>query len=213
MLLEGCIDAKHAKVTTVTKKQTKRFRPQPLNTIEAQKLISKKLRISPAQSMDIMEKLYQRGFLSYPRTETNRYNKTINLREIVQKMEANNDFGAFASRISSGEMWQGPRNGNLDDHAHPPIHPVKMANQQQLSGQEWAIYNLLTRHFLGSVAKDAVGNETSIKVKMGEEFFSCSGLIVEQPNYLEVYTFDKWADRFIPVFHEGEEFKPSTLKV
>jgi len=26
-------------------------------------------------------------------------------------------------------MWQGPRQGNLDDNAHPPIHPVKLAEQ------------------------------------------------------------------------------------
>jgi DNA topoisomerase-3 len=66
------------------------MRPQPLNTIEAQKLISKKLHISPAQSMEIMEKLYNRGFLSYPRTETTKYNKTINLKDIVNKLEGSN---------------------------------------------------------------------------------------------------------------------------
>ena len=86
MLKECCEDAKVAKVVSVVKKQTKKFRPQPLNTIEATKLISRKLRISPDQTMSIMEKLYQRGYLSYPRTETNVYNKTINLRELIDKL-------------------------------------------------------------------------------------------------------------------------------
>jgi DNA topoisomerase-3 len=76
--------------------------------------------------MEIMEKLYNKGYLSYPRTETNTYNKTINLREIISKLHP---FSDFAERISSGEQWQGPRNGNQDDKAHPPIHPVKYANQ------------------------------------------------------------------------------------
>jgi DNA topoisomerase-3 len=57
-----------------------------LNTIEAQKLISRKLKIASAQAMEIMEKLYQRGYLSYPRTETNVYNPTINLRRIVDEL-------------------------------------------------------------------------------------------------------------------------------
>jgi DNA topoisomerase-3 len=36
--------------------------------------------------MEIMEKLYNRGYISYPRTETNKYNKTINLRDLVSKL-------------------------------------------------------------------------------------------------------------------------------
>jgi DNA topoisomerase-3 len=54
------------------------------------------------------------------------------------------------------------------------------------------------------MAKDAVGNETKIEIEMGGEHFSCNGLIVEAKNYLEVYTFETWTDKYIPTFHEGE---------
>jgi DNA topoisomerase III len=63
------------------------------------------------------------------------------------------------------------------------------------------------------MAKDAVGNETKIEIQMAGEFFTCNGLIVEQLNYLEVYTFDKWAEKFIPSFYQGQEFVPNSLKV
>jgi DNA topoisomerase III len=43
--------------------------------------------------MSIMEKLYNRGYLSYPRTETTKYNKTIDLKEIVGKLEKSEVFG------------------------------------------------------------------------------------------------------------------------
>jgi len=82
-----------------------------------------------------------------------------------------------------------------------------------MNGQEWAIYNLITRHFLGSVAKDAIGSETTIRVEMGGEMFNCHGLIVEELNYLEVYTFDRWTDKFVPTFRENERFKPDILKL
>jgi len=59
-----------AKVVSVIKKPKTKGRPLPLNTVEAQKLISQKLRISSEICMQIMEKLYNKGFLSYPRTET-----------------------------------------------------------------------------------------------------------------------------------------------
>lgn len=72
-------ESENAKVASVNKSRKLRYRPFPLNTVEAQKLISRKLRISPEQAMQHMEKLYNKGFLSYPRTETTRYNPTINL--------------------------------------------------------------------------------------------------------------------------------------
>ena len=81
-------------------------------------------------------------------------------------------------------MWGGPRNGNQDDKAHPPIHPVKMAPKGKLVGEEWSIYELITRHFLGSISKDAQGSETVIKVEISGEIFSTQGLVVEAFNYL-----------------------------
>jgi DNA topoisomerase-3 len=33
--------------------------------------------------MDIAEKLYNRGYISYPRTETNSFPKTLNLKDLI----------------------------------------------------------------------------------------------------------------------------------
>jgi DNA topoisomerase III len=86
VLFEKCKEGKEARVLTTAKKPKTKYRPQPLNTVEAQKLISRKLRISPEQAMQIMEKLYNKGFLSYPRTETTKFNPTINLRTIISSL-------------------------------------------------------------------------------------------------------------------------------
>mmetsp|Transcript_10587 Transcript_10587/g.17777 ORF Transcript_10587/g.17777 Transcript_10587/m.17777 type:complete len:256 (+) Transcript_10587:355-1122(+) len=138
----------------------------------------------------------------------------MNLRDITSKMRSSPDFGDFTEKlVGTGEMWAGPRNGNQDDKAHPPIHPVKLARQEQLNLQEWKVYDLLIRQFLGSMAKDAVGSETSIQVEMGGEEFSLSGLVVEQRNFLEIYSFDQWTDKFVPIFEENEQFKPSLLDI
>jgi DNA topoisomerase-3 len=129
--------------------------------------------------MNLMDKLYNRGFLSYPRTETTQFNPNINLKNIVVDLEANQIFGSFAKRISSGEMWSSPDRGKNDDGTHPPIHPVKNANREQLSESEWKIYELLARHFLASISKDAVGTKTKVVVIVGEEEFSSKNITVE----------------------------------
>ena len=164
---------------SVAKNKKIRHRPFPLNTVEAQKLISRRLRISPEQAMQHMEKLYNKGFLSYPRTETTRYNPTINLFQIVSRLQSNNEFGNYAGRVASKELWVGPKKGKHDDKAHPPIHPVKNAERSALSNDEWRIYDLLSRHFLATISKDAELAETAVKVGMGGEFFHAKGVAIE----------------------------------
>ncbi len=57
----------------------------PLNTLEMQKRACAKLRLSPEAVMKVAEELYQNGFISYPRTETDSFPTDLDLRAIVGK--------------------------------------------------------------------------------------------------------------------------------
>ena len=107
--------------------------------------------------MEVMERLYNKGLLSYPRTETDKYSKTINVSEIASSFKYHPDpeISSYAANIP----WAGPRNGVKDDKAHPPIHPVKSptASSDLENPNEEKIFDLILRHFLASVSKDAVG--------------------------------------------------------
>ncbi|EER06087.1 prokaryotic dna topoisomerase, putative [Perkinsus marinus ATCC 50983] len=69
-------------VTHVSHNPKSRWRPLPLSTVEFAKLASSKLRIDSRQAMRIAEELYNRGIISYPRTETDRFNPNIDLLEL-----------------------------------------------------------------------------------------------------------------------------------
>lgn len=75
-----CQDNPTAKVVNVTKKPKNKWRPQAMDTIELEKLGSRKLKLSAKETMTIAEKLYTKGIISYPRTETNQYSKEIDLK-------------------------------------------------------------------------------------------------------------------------------------
>ena len=63
-----------------------RPRPEPLNTIEFLKLASRKLKISSSDAMTVAESLYNKGLLSYPRTETTVYHPTMYLKAFVKNL-------------------------------------------------------------------------------------------------------------------------------
>ena len=196
-----------ARVISVQQKPTYKYRPQPMDTISLEKLASSKLKISAKRTMAIAEKLYQQAIISYPRTETNRFEKDINLRPLVEAQVQDSRWGQFANGIL--QVGPRPRNGNKSDQAHPPIHPLKWINT--LTGDEARVYELIVRHFLACVSADAVGKQVKVQIKVEEEVFETSGLTVIERNFLEVYPYVKWSDKELPDYVEGSTFMPAEL--
>ena len=200
IFLQVCLEQPEAQVTRVTSKNKSKWRPLPLDTVEFEKLASRKLNINAKQAMTIAEKLYTQGLISYPRTETNLFPSSMDLVPLVQEQTQDGQWGDTARQILADAP--NPRRGNKSDQAHPPIHPIKYA--PNLQGDERKVYEFIVRHFLACCSKDAQGMETTVGVSINEEQFSASGLVITDRNYLEVYPYDKWSDRTIPNFTQGE---------
>jgi DNA topoisomerase-3 len=73
LLYELCMADPTAHVTSVQEREKRKWRPLPLNTVALQTLASRKLGISSDVAMTIAEELYNKGILSYPRTETENF--------------------------------------------------------------------------------------------------------------------------------------------
>lgn len=201
----ACKEASDACVTLVQTKPTKKFKPYPLTTVELQKSGSRLLRMAPKKILDVAEKLYNRGFLSYPRTETDQYDRDFNFTTLIQKQTQDSQWGSYAQSLVEG-LFERPRDGKKNDKAHPPIHPT--AHASNLSGDEAKVYEYVTRRFLGSCSKDATGKQTTVQIELADEMFAASGLVIHERNYLDVFTYDKWTGNILPEYREGETFKP-----
>ena len=216
-LLEKTLEEKTCKVISINKKEKKKYRPYPLNTVEMTKLISRKLHINSKEAMDIAEKLYRDGLISYPRTETQRYKTTelAGLKKFVEELKQSQPYGQYCEKLLNEENYRynNPKMGKGDDKAHPPIHPVRYSNNENLNVKEKKIYDLILRHFLATVSPDARGQETTIRVKMGDEYFNTKGLIIIDKGYLEIYPFDYWSNSYLPNFIEGETIIPYSLNM
>ncbi|KAI1500688.1 DNA topoisomerase [Biscogniauxia marginata] len=209
VLYERCLTAKKAKVTKVQEKPTIKPKPLPLTTVELQKMATRFLSMTGQQAMEAAENLYNKGFISYPRTETDRFDSGMNLRALVQKQTTSQSWGAFAQNLVDGG-FQDPRQGRNDDKAHPPIHPVTFVAPSALNENEKKVYEFVVRRFLACCSEDAKGVATDIDILYGEESFHAHGVVVLERNYLEVYVYDKWTGTVqLPRFTVGEQFEPT----
>lgn len=209
ILYERCLAAKKARVTKVQEKPTKKWKPLPLTTVELQKMATRFLRMTGQQAMETAEQLYNKGFISYPRTETDRFDPGMNLRALVQKQTQSQAWGNFAQNLVDGGFQQ-PRQGKNDDKAHPPIHPITFAAPSVLNEQEKKVYEFVVRRFLACCSEDAKGVATDVDILYGKESFHAHGVVVLERNYLEVYVYDKWTGSVqLPKFTEGEMFEPT----
>ncbi|XP_056143925.1 DNA topoisomerase 3-alpha [Lampris incognitus] len=211
VLYQICMEDPIATVTSVTSKPKSKWRPLPLDTVELEKLASQKLKINAKETMKIAEKLYTQGFISYPRTETNIFPKDLPLGPLVEQQTQSPVWGTFALRVLDQPGGPNPRQGKKSDHAHPPIHPTKYANS--LQGNEGRIYEFIVRHFLACLSQDAMGHETTVNIDIAQEKFSASGLMIIARNYLDVYPYDKWSTKLIPVYEQGSQFQPLAIEM
>jgi DNA topoisomerase-3 len=97
-LYESCLDDGTAVVTQLTGRPKNKWRPVPLATVELQKRASRYLGIGSEALMSAAEELYQQGYMSYPRTETERFRPEFQHRALIQDFaNLNDNAGPFAA--------------------------------------------------------------------------------------------------------------------
>ncbi|TYG44052.1 hypothetical protein ES288_D11G067600v1 [Gossypium darwinii] len=210
IVYEMCVQEPTATVTKVQHKEKLKYPPYPLNTIELEKRASRYFRMSSEHTMKVAEELYQAGFISYPRTETDCFSSRTDLHAIVQEQQGHPDWGSYAQRLLDPEtgLWRNPGSGGHDDKAHPPIHPTKFSTGEHGWSQDHrTLYELVVRHFLACVSQPAVGAETTVEIDIAGELFSASG----RRNYLDVYRYESWGGSMIPTYTVGQQFAPASL--
>ncbi|KAG0715938.1 DNA topoisomerase 3-alpha [Chionoecetes opilio] len=164
-LFDVCQQNPEAAITKVTTKPKSKWRPQPLDTVELEKLGSRKLRMNVKEVMKVAEKLYTNGFISYPRTRDKHISlPSLNLRPWWRCRHQTQTGADLRPLCLSGDPTL-VRARNTDKAI--PIHPPSFTNS--LAGAEKAVYELVVRHFLACLSDDARGSETVVDMAMAGE--------------------------------------------
>ena len=112
------------------------------------------------------------GFISYPRTESSRYDPSFDLEEALLGLGNNPAWGHLVSKILNRGPITAPKTG-VDAGDHPPITPMRGAARASIRGEaDWRLYELVTRAFLGSLMPPCVYAEATASLSVGGEAFT-----------------------------------------
>lgn len=197
------LDAKSVRVADVVKKEDRKTRPHGLNTVDMLKVASSALNMGPHHTMQIAERLYTQGYLSYPRTESTAYPASYDIREALSIHRNHPIWGDYASSLMS--LGPHPPKSGVDVGDHPPITPTRSATESELGGGDsWRLYEYVTRHFLGSVSPDCKYTRTKITFTAGGEKFFASGRTVTSAGFTAVMPWLAVSDESLPLISAGE---------
>ncbi|CAH0561430.1 unnamed protein product [Brassicogethes aeneus] len=203
MFLQMIKDQRNAKVTNVSKKEKSKPRPAALNTVELMRVASSGLGMGPHQAMQIAERLYIQGYISYPRTETTRYPENFDLVGTLRQQQNSSEWGEDVKMILAQGVNR-PKSGH-DAGDHPPITPMKSASRNELEGDAWRLYDYITRHFIGTLAKDCKYLSTTATIYIGEEMFTVTGKTLIDPGFTNVMTWHAFGkNEIVPNLTENE---------
>jgi len=156
----------------VTRVETSSHQMKPPNGLNTVKLLvagSKALGMAPKTVMSVAEKLYSQGLISYPRTETTRYDSGLDVKRALKANVGSSDWGDAASTLLRGKYSDSnlpPRSGN-DLGDHPPITPTRCAGRAEVwGGGVWKVYDFICRTFLGSLSDDLELKRTSVTLEL-----------------------------------------------
>lgn len=106
-----------------------------------------------------------------------------------------------------------PKKGH-DAGDHPPITPMKLATRNELDGDAWKLYDYITRHFIGSLAKDCRYLSTTATLELASETFTSTGKTLIDPGYTSIMHWQAFGkNEIVPTFTEGEMVSVHDVKL
>ena len=200
--LEKNVSSKYY-VESIEKKPLLRKPPAPFTTSTMQQEASSKLSFSVGKTMNVAQKLYEAGLITYMRTDSVRLSDDF---KKDLKIEIENRYGA------SYHLSRNYKNKNSSaQQAHEAIRPTNPANDKiQLDYDQLRLYQLIWKRTIASQMSDAKIEKTQIKIKLNksDEFFIAIGEILQFEGFLKVYIDDSDSSKFegiLPDLKKGDE--------
>ncbi len=201
-------NACEATVTSVKRKKDTLSSGKLYSLSKLQNVLGKKYKMSMAQSLEIVQKLYESGYLTYPRTNSEYLASAEKAK--VKKILDN------CSRLGYPVVFKDKKT-IFDDskiESHSAITPTyKIPDKNRLSEAEMQVYSTVFRRFIAVFcAEDCVVQRVEMTVSVGAlEDFVLKGLTILEKGWTK-YDDSTQKDKVLPSLSKGDrvniDFKP-----
>ncbi|MES2801767.1 MAG: type I DNA topoisomerase [Bdellovibrionota bacterium] len=174
------------KVTEVEEKPVHRKPYAPFITSTLQQEANRKLGMTSREAMQVAQKLYEQGFITYMRTDST----SLSQEAIKAAREAivdkyGKDYLPTEPRIYSGKKVKGAQ------EAHECIRPAGTQFQDPdatgLIGPQLKLYDLIWKRTMASQMTDSRQKQVSAKLSAENTIFNATGTTIEFPGFLRAY--------------------------
>ncbi len=169
-------------VSKLDKKPAKKSPAAPFTTSTLQQEASRKLYFSVGRTMQVAQRLYEAGLITYMRTDS------VNLSKEALDAAKNTIVSNYGSEYSTVRNYTGKSKGAQE--AHEAIRPTDMNLQSPtLERDQTKLYELIWKRTLASQMSDAQLERTNVKIQSNThaEEFTANGEVVTFDGFLKVY--------------------------
>lgn len=190
----------------VTEKKVKKDTlapPKLFSLTKLQNVLGKKYKMPMDKSLGIVQGLYEKGFVTYPRTNseylaTAEQDKIKKIIAEVKKIGYPVEF-KFKKTIFDDKKIE----------SHSALTPTfKIPKKEMLSDEEFIVYSTIMRRFAAVFCEqECIAQKTEIKINVGNlEDFTLKGTIIAQKGWTKFDDYTK-KDKILPNLEKGREFE------
>ena len=184
-------------VKDITEKEIILNPPKLFSLSKLQSKLSKENKISFAKSLEIIQNLYEKGFITYPRTNTEYLaeEEKDKVRELIKLYSDYELVFKDSKKIFDSSKIE----------SHSAVMPtLKVPDMNSLDLEEKIIFETIRNRFISNFLKEqAIINQTEIKIAVGNEIFNLKGKSVKQEGFLK-YENQK-IDNKLPYFEINQK--------
>lgn len=188
-------------VQSVESKQTVAKPPKLYSLSKVQGVLSKRYKMPMKKSLQIIQSLYEKGYLSYPRTNT----------EYLAEDEKDKVKDILATLTKHGYSVKFRDGKTIFDDSKIESHSALTPTYKfptGLTGDEQKVYDTILNRFCAVFCKeDCILDKTKVVIRAGNgELFTLNGSVVRQQGFLKYEPSNK--NKEIPAFEQGETLPP-----
>ncbi len=192
-------------VTDISAKDGRRQAPPPFTTSTLQQTAASRLGYSVRQTMNLAQRLYESGTITYMRTDS------LALSEGAITAAKEFIAGQFGAKYSKPTQYKTKSKGAQE--AHEAIRPTSLSRQQV--GDDRALnklYRLIRSRFLASQMSPAIVSKTKITVSGANLKLTASGEVLKFTGWMAAYESPPLKDKPLPQLTKGDKLTISSAE-